>query len=159
MTAGVLPFPPGDDDEVTESIINGQLIYPANLHPDVAAVVHECCQVDPEQRPLVTDLMGKWIFDFARGEMQRAHAGRSSAPDVGLPRLIPQPLFGGQRRVVIVRPSLTIGSPAINDTSRKLKSTGSMSVRPMAIRSSASLGGIIPQGLRAVSPSPQPSFR
>jgi serine/threonine protein kinase len=155
MSAGMLPFPPGTDEEIAQRIIKGQLIVPSTIHPEIATMVRDCCQVDPDQRPLVSDLMSNWLFDFVRQE--GLHPGtRACSSELGFPKLIPQqPSPSAQKKAVIVRPEPMMGSPIAGAIATRKRSAGSFSVRPRGIMPSVSGMGLPGSLPRPISPSPQ----
>jgi serine/threonine protein kinase len=151
MTTGMLPFAPGEDMAIAEDIVNGRLVIPSDLHPDVNSIVRECCQIDPTQRPLVTDLLADKMFDFARGmEVRTGPRSSVSESSFQFQKLITQQGYPGQRKVVIVRPSVVVGSPLATDQPKHIRPSV-LSIRPRILSGAAGSGGL---SSRAYSPGP-----
>jgi serine/threonine protein kinase len=112
LSAGVLPFQPGDDDFISQQIIRGQLIYPASMPSDIVALVSECCKLDPLERPSVASLLEQRLFQQEMASIVshgRAGSFRGRPP----PSISPTGSSSGfgsagfLRRVVIVKPSIS----------------------------------------------------
>jgi serine/threonine protein kinase len=152
LASGLLPFEAGTDDEITEQIIKGEMKFPLSMSPDIIQIVQECCQLDPEKRPLVTDLMAKPIFEKERAESEhpspRARFGASEG--TGMWGSTSSTSMLNPRKVVIARPV-----PILSKSPNRVHAPGSMSVKPRPVSGPGMLAKGIP---RPFSPSPQPTF-
>jgi serine/threonine protein kinase len=66
LECGVLPFLPGDDDAIHAQILSGNLLIAVQMPGYVADTVRACCQLDPDQRPTVKELLERDIFKQER---------------------------------------------------------------------------------------------
>jgi serine/threonine protein kinase len=148
---GMFPFQAGSDDEITQQILTGHMAFPLSMSPDVVGLVQECCQVDPEKRPLITDLIAKPIFD-------RDRRGITSSVTSGGTRLKISPSDSGYLHAspsivgeASLKKGLVVRPTAIRATGeRRVSGSASMSVRPNARSPGRKINA------RVFSPSPQP---
>jgi serine/threonine protein kinase len=103
LETGALPFVPGDEASIQRQILSGHLQFNDMMPNYILDIVEQCCQVDPDQRPTIDELMANELF--------RALPSRTG-PSKGLSLHIPACLsfagMTGQGR--LARPKVT-GTP------------------------------------------------
>jgi serine/threonine protein kinase len=146
LATGMFPFQAGTDDEIMAQILSGHMLFPLATSPDVVGLVQECCQVDPDKRPSINDLINKPLFDRDRRWLEPSSSrSKINASDSGY--LHASPSTVGQaclQKVVVIRPRAVAPKSA--------RRMASMSVKPKSV-----LGPSISAKInaKAFSPSPQ----
>jgi serine/threonine protein kinase len=62
LECGVLPFVPGDDAAIQAQILSGSLLLAVQMPAYVTDTVRDCCQLNPDRRPTVKELLERDIF-------------------------------------------------------------------------------------------------
>jgi serine/threonine protein kinase len=106
LECGALPFLPGDDGAIQAQILSSNLLIAVQMPGYVADTVRACCQLDPDQRPTVKELLERDIF---REERERTSAFLPLGP--GWTRAVEtsKPFTNVQGpSVAVARPPLTL---------------------------------------------------
>jgi serine/threonine protein kinase len=144
MATGTLPFRGDTDEEVLEEIMKGPIQCPPTMSPDIAELVQECCQIDPEKRPSVAALLAKPIFaretdpvldHTARSRIKLTESGGFRSSSSAFVSVLPN-------RSMVIRPM-----PTMPKVPRRI--SASTSGRPRSLSGPSSKSAA-----RAFSPSP-----
>ncbi|OHT05725.1 hypothetical protein TRFO_05894 [Tritrichomonas foetus] len=82
MSSGSLPWIPGNDDEISEQIMKGNLSYPNDLNSAVFRIVNKCCQVDRNDRPTIDELINDPWFENERAKLAAQTSSLMNSPNI-----------------------------------------------------------------------------